>query len=358
MLVGMVAPIQKVPPAASGRWGGLLLALWVALPVLTGGLLLARDRTMFAETRYFIFLVPVLCLAWGRALGWLLERSRPAGLAGLVLVCGVMLAVLPADWSAQNRREAWREAAAFIESRAGPNDAVLLQPDYVAPALTRYLSARLPVYFPFTERVDSQAAVDAPLQGLRDYDTIWLVQSHHQELDPDGLVAGWLAARYPLVTEAYPAGIALHAFAQRYRSPALAGVPAGVSLLNEDFGDLRLLGCAAQPVSLKASDDLYHPPSGWVHVTTYWTATAPLGKDVDPQVRLEDKTGQVWGKQLDRTGNAMHIWPTSRWQPGEVVRADYDVNLNPITPPGEYRIVVSAPGSETEVSCNDVAVIR
>jgi len=67
--------------------------------------------------------------------------------------------------------------------------------------------------------------VDASLQGLRDYDTIWLVQSHHQELDPDGLVAAWFAARHPLLTEAYPAGIALHAFAQRYRSPALAGCP-------------------------------------------------------------------------------------------------------------------------------------
>jgi len=43
----------------------------------------------------------------------------------------VMLAALPADWSAHNRREAWREAATFIESHAGPNDAVLVQPDYV-----------------------------------------------------------------------------------------------------------------------------------------------------------------------------------------------------------------------------------
>jgi len=49
----------------------VLLALWLGLPVVMAGLLLVRDRTMFAETRYFILLAPALCLAWGRALAWL-----------------------------------------------------------------------------------------------------------------------------------------------------------------------------------------------------------------------------------------------------------------------------------------------
>jgi hypothetical protein len=270
-----------------------------------------------------------------------------------------MLAALPADWSAQNRREAWREAAALIESRAGPNDAVLVEPDYVAPALTRYLRASLPVYYPFTERLDDPAEVGAPLQGLREYDAVWLVQSHHEELDPGGLVADWFGARYPLITEAYPAGVAMHAFAQRYRSPDLVGMPADVPPLSEDFGNLRLLGCVVQPAALKARDDLYHPPSGWVHVTTYWTALTPLGEDLYPQVRLEDSTGQVWGERLERSGDAIHMWPTSRWQPGELLRADYDVNLNPITPAGEYTVVVSVPGSEIRARCDgDVTVTK
>jgi hypothetical protein len=270
----------------------------------------------------------------------------------------MMLAALPGDWSAQNRREAWREAAAFIESRAGSNDAVLVQPDYVVPALTRYLPASMPIYFPFADRLADPAEVDAPLQGLRDYDAIWLVQSHHQALDPDGLVVGWFGARYPLITEVFPAGIAVHAFAQRYRSPGPAEVPAGVPLVNEDFGNLRLLGCMTQPVSLKARDDLYHPPSGWVHVTTYWTVIAPLGEDVYPQVRLEDPAGQVWGVHLERAGDAIHVWPTSRWQPGDIIRADYDVNLNPTTPAGKHRVVISAPDSKTRALCGDVTVTQ
>jgi mannosyltransferase len=346
-LLGLAAPLGK----ESG--GGLLLALWLALPAVAGGLLLARDRTVFAETRYFIFLVPALCLAWGRGLVWLWERWRPAGLVGLVLAFGVTLAALPADWSAQSRREAWREAAALIESQAGPDDAVLVQPDYVHPALTRYLPASRPIYYPFTQRLEDQGQVDAPLQGLRDYDAVWLVQSHHQELDPEGLVVGWFAARYPLITEAYPAGIALHAYAQHYRS---ADLPAGVPSMSQDFGKLRLLGCVVQPGVLRARDDLYHPPSGWVHVTTYWTATAPVGQEVYPQVRLRDSAGQVWGERLERPGDAIHIWPTSRWAPNEVVRVDYDVNMNPITPPGEYRVEINVSDVGIPASCGGVSV--
>ncbi len=196
--------------------GGLFLALWLVLPLLIGGLLLARDRTVFAETRYFIFLVPALCLAWGRALAWLWSRQRAAGLILSALVFGVTLAALPADWSPQNRREAWREAAAFVQSHAGPNDAILIQADYVHPAFERYFDGPQPIFYPFTDRLSDPTKVEGPLEGLAGYDTVWLVQSHHQELDPGNLVAGWFGARYPLVTEVFPAGIAVRAFAQHY----------------------------------------------------------------------------------------------------------------------------------------------
>jgi hypothetical protein len=149
----------------------------------------------------------------------------------------------------------------------------------------------------------------------------------------------------------------VHAFAQRYRSPALVGVPADVPPVSEDFGKLRLLGCTVQPASLKARDDLYHPPSGWVHVTSYWTAMAPLDEDVYPELRLEDSAGQVWGERLERSEDAIHLWPTSRWKPGEVLRADYDVNLNPITPAGEYTVVVSVLGSETRAVCGGAITV-
>jgi hypothetical protein len=336
------------------HYGGLFLALWLALPLLLGGLLLARDRTVFAETRYFIFLAPALCLAWGRALAWLWSRQRAAGLVLSALVFGVTLAALPMNWSPQNRREAWREAAAFVQSHAGPHDAILIQADYVRPAFERYFAGSQPIFTPFTDRLTDPAQVAGPLAGLAGFDTVWLVQSHQQELDPGNLVAGWFGARYPLVTEVFPAGIGVQAFAQRYRQPAPAPTDRGSPLA---AGQLRLLRCAYEPGALSAREALFHPPSNWVHVTTDWLIDdRPLPGDLYPRARLIDARGQVWGESLDRPNDTLHLWPTSRWLPGEVMRVDTDVNLNPATPPGVYRLVIDLPQTKEQVACGDVKV--
>ena len=107
---------------------------------------------------------------------------------------------------------------------------------------------------------------------------------------------------------------------------------------------------------LAAADNLYHPPSNWVHVTTYWTTDETPSTDVFPQVRLVDQAGQVWGDKLERSNDAIHMWPTSRWIPGEVVRVDSDVNLNPITPPGRYQLVVGLSEGSESVVCGEVEI--
>jgi hypothetical protein len=66
---------------------------------------------------------------------------------------------------------------------------------------------------------------------------------------------------------------------------------------------------------------------------------------------------------LDRPNDALHVWPTSRWLPGEVVRVDYDVNLNPVTPAGTYRLVIDLPQTSEQalpeqVVCGEVEVVR
>jgi 4-amino-4-deoxy-L-arabinose transferase-like glycosyltransferase len=338
-------------PVSGGGWH---LAIWLLIPLALGGLLLARDRTIFAETRYFIFLVPALCLAWGRALAAAWTWRWPAGLAGLAVVIAVTALALPANWAPENRREAWREAAAYVAAHAGPNDAVLVHADYVHVAFDRYFDGPQPVFFPFTEAITDPDQVDATLQGLVNagFHAVWLVQSHHQELDSANLIASWLAARYPLITEQYPAGIALRGYATRYRQP---DVPAHAPRMDPAaFGPLLLLSCAHAPGPLSARDDLFHPPSGWVRVTTYWTAAEPMAEDIFPAVQMVDDQGQVWGDKLERSTDAIHLWPTSRWTPREAVRVDYDVNLNPITPPGAYRIVVYTP--DAQVVCGEVVI--
>jgi hypothetical protein len=56
---------------------------------------------------------------------------------------------------------------------------------------------------------------------------------------------------------------------------------------------------------------------------------------------MTDDAHQVWGGSLERATGAMRFYPSSAWEPGEIVRDDYDVNLNPMTPVGEYSLEVS-----------------
>jgi hypothetical protein len=335
--------------------GSAWLALWLGVVILCGGILLSRESRMFAETRYQIALAPALCLLWGRALAGLWRWRRAAGWIGVAALVGVMLLALPWDWRPENRREDWRDAAAFIDQHSGKNDAVVVQPDYVHPALDRYLRGGEPMFFPFTDVIRDPARVDPPLAGLAGYDAVWLVQSHYEKLDPQNLVAGWFGARFPEITEIYPTGIVIHEYLQHYRMPA---VPAGVPRVDVTLGSLHLLGCAYTPEVLPAHEEVLHPPSNWVHVAAYWTAAGQVTGSSLPAARVVDASGQVWGDRLDRPGDAYHVWPPSRWLSGEVVRADTDVNLNPVTPPGSYRVVIEVPGVSGSATCGSVQITR
>ncbi|HEX9116333.1 MAG TPA: hypothetical protein VGA61_09715, partial [Anaerolineae bacterium] len=338
------------------RWAGAFLVLWLGAIILAGGYLLSRDSRTFAETRYQILLVPALCLAWGRALDRLWAWRRPAGALGLVLMVGIMVAALPFDWSPANRREDWRVAAAYVSAHAGPNDAILIQADYVHIAFQRYFHGPQDVFYPFTDRLTDPAQVDGPLAGMHDFATVWVVQSHHEALDPGNLVLNWFGARYPQVTEVFPTGVAIHAYRQQYRTAALPADLAGAAA-PAALGPIRLLACRYQPATLPARDAVLHPPSNWIHVTTYWSlAGGTGGKDLVPRIRLTDGQGQVWGEEMDRPGGAFHVWPTAAWLPGEIVAADGDVNLNPVTPPGPYRLEIEAPGQAGKAVCGQATI--
>ena len=228
----------KFPMPAGSVW----LALWLGVVILCGGILLGRESRMFAETRYQIALAPALCLLWGRALAGLWRWRRAAGWIGAAALVGVMLLALPWDWRPENRREDWRDAAAFIDQGSGKNDAVVVQPDYIHPALDRYLSAAASeMFFPFTDVIRDPAKVDPPLAGLVGYNAVWLVQSHYEKLDPQNLVAGWFSHALPRDHRDLPDRIVIHEYLQHYR---MAALPAGVPRVDATLGGLRLLSCA------------------------------------------------------------------------------------------------------------------
>jgi 4-amino-4-deoxy-L-arabinose transferase-like glycosyltransferase len=350
-----------VSMSTARRRGELALALVV--PWLLGNLLLTRDQTTFAEPRYWLFLAPFLCLAWGVAIAWLWRRRTRVGTAAGGIVIAALLSAnlvaLPWNWRPEARREDWRAAAQYIATHAGPRDAILIHVDYVRLAFMRYYRGSLPVYFPFGGRLTDPALVERPLAGMAQFETIWLVESHLEGIDDDRLVERWLGERYPLVTEQFPAGIALRAYAVQTQVDAL---PAEAHpLASEMAPGLELAGCHMWEERLGAQDDTYHPPSGWAHVTLYWRWTADLAAQMKPRLHLVDTIGQVWGAGLERERSLWAILPLPQWPRDRLLRDDHDVNLNPATPSGDYRLLIAVVGDDgqplgPEVICGAVQV--
>lgn len=338
LLAGAIAPARR-------PLGRPFLWLSIGVPVLVGGLLLGINRAVFAEPRYFLFVLPFVCLAWGAGLAWVMERHRLAGQIALALCGMAALLALPYNWTAENRREEWRAAVAYVDAHAGPNDAVLLHPGFVHVAFRYYDARGLPLFYPFEGDITSFEQIDAPLQGLAGlYDVIWLVTSHDEQPDPQHFVQRWFESRYPQVTEQFPPGVAVRGYATRYRLPAL---PAGVTPANVTFAErIRLAGYQIDQTTLPAQDNLYHPPSSWIHVTLYWGAVAPPTEDFRAELKLTDEWGQVWGDRLEWRGDVFHLYPPAQWQIGELVRHDIDVNLNPATPAGNYRLELHLVGTD------------
>lgn len=330
------------PPACRPPDGRALLAASILGPLLVGNAFLAMDGTVFAEARYFLMLVPFLWLAVAAGVAHLQRRARLLGALLGVAWVAVLLAALPAMWRPENRREDWRAAAAYLEGHAAPEDVILVHPGFLQPTLTYYYAGPAPMAAPFGA-LTSPEEVEGPLQGILTSPVVWLVQSHLEGPDPTHLVEGWLAARFPLVTEQYPAGVVVKGYAIRYR---LGRLPEDARPVAHAWDGLHLAGYQVDASHLRATDDRYHPPSNWLHLTTYWTRSGTLAEGLRCEARLVDTLGQVWGLSLPRERETWNLFPPARWPPGEVIRLDQDVNLNPATPPGRYRVVVRVLDSE------------
>jgi mannosyltransferase len=352
-IVGLLIPYRRTPQASvpSPR---ILVATLLLTPVAIATGLLIRNQVAFFGQRYFIVIVPWLLVAVAAGAVNLATRLRvvplpvnflshvtPHLLPALcyLLPIGFTLLPLPGQWSSSARKEAWRETAAYLATHARPEDAILIHPDWTRYPLQYYFQGPGQTYAIFGS-VKDDTDLDGPLTSISQaHPTVWLVESHTELADPEHQVNAWLAAHFPRVTELYPPGLtAVRAYASGYLSdhlPELA-TPARLSFQ----GGLKLAGFVVPEKKIAAADELFHPPSGWVHVTLYWTVETPPGQDYTPFVHLVDDLGQVWGASLERPNDVFDFYPATRWEPGQVIRSDFDVNLNPVTPPGQYILAV------------------
>jgi mannosyltransferase len=342
-LAGLVLPRARGRPGGRRRWDmetfrpNAFLILTLLVPLLSAYVLSFRQQIF--TVYYLIIIVAPFLLALASGVDRIVSWQGAAGIGALLVVVILLSYGLGHNWSLEYRKEEWRSAAQYVTEHSHPGDAILCHVDYTRIPFGYYYRGDLPVFAPFGGPLGDEADVGCALEGLTEYETVWLVQSHLESTDPNRSVERWLADNFPLATEQYPPGIEVKGFVANYKSRRL---PSAAHEVNATFeGTVRLLGYELENGPYRATDDTFHPPSGWIHVTLYWEAIQSCPKDYEAVVRLVDDAHQVWGGSLERPNNAMHFYPSHLWEEGEVVRDDYDVNLNPRTPEGEYVLEVS-----------------
>ncbi len=354
------------------------LLIWIGAPLLVANVLLSRSGSVFREDRYLIFMAPFVLWAIARGVIVLGERWRAVGWAVGLVVTLMIAASLPRLWTPDAYRENWRAAADYIVDyqHAGADlpAAIVTHVDYTRRPLQWYLEkderaeSDLPVFHPFGSPIapgDADAVVGPPIQGIMDNGaaTLWLTQSHLEGVDDERVVQNWLSRQYPLVTEQFPTGINLTGYALQSRFDELPELSSDAHFTDAEIvPGLTLVACELITPVTSAGDQAMHPPSGWVHVRLWWRADAPLDDDYIATAQMVGEEG-VWGDRLYRGNEALRRWPTSTWQPGEIVRDEIDINLNPVTPDGEYPVLIGVMDGAGEpvgarVECGRVKVTR
>jgi len=349
----------------------VLLWLWIGGPLLIGNLLLAANAAIFREDRYFLFLAPFVLWAAARGVGAIGRRWSSAGIYSGVVAVALLAAALPVLWTPFMFRENWRATADYINAyrqrSPGLVTAAVIHPYFVLPALEWYMrqesaAEELPIFGNFGAALTREQAdsIIAPhmekIAADLGADTVWLVQRHLAGVDDQRLVQAWMDANYPLITEQYPTGIHLLGYAVRHRYQALPELSDTTIFPNAQlFPGIELAACENMTPVVAARDVIYHPPSGWVHLRLWLRATEAVGEGPTIFALIQSDDGNIWGRSLERAGDVLAVYPPALWQPGEFVRVELDVNLNPVARPGSYNVKVEAAG-EIGVPCGKVQI--
>ncbi len=343
-----------------------LLWLWIGGPLLIGNLLLAANAAIFREDRYFLFLAPFVLWAAARGVGAIGRLWTSAGIYSGVVAVALLAAALPVLWTPFMFRENWRAAAEYInayrEHSPGSVAAAVIHPYFVLPALEWYLrrestADELPIFGNFGDTLtpEKSDSIIAPhLQEIVEdlgADTVWLVQRHLTGVDDQRLVQAWMDANFPLITEQYPTGIHLRGYAVRHRYQELPELSDTAILPNAQvFPGIELAACEIVTPVVAARDVIYHPPSGWVHLRLWLRAIEAVVEEPTIYALIQSDDGNIWGRSLERAGDVLAVYPPAAWQPGELVRVELDVNLNPLARRDSYNVKVEAAG-EIGVPC-------
>lgn len=343
-----VTPWLLLPPALFLAWGLLalfrprrrdawILPLQALLPVLIFYLISYRAPVYSAKYLSAIAPAVLILVAWGAER--LARLWRPLGIGaavlGLLMVNGLARDLTHPAF----QRGDWRFIARYVETHEGPRDIVVISAFYCSHAFQRYYRGHSAI-FPYEANPYEPEFI---YQGLSEqYDRMWLILHHDQAMAPGNRLMEAADAMFPRITEQYPnAGqITMIGYQLRLTVPTL---PEKARPLDVCFQNgICLAGYQVDATALPATENLSHPPSNWLHVTFYWRRTDAFdGISFRPLVRLIDGSFNVWGGNMDRNPDLLDRYPPANWPTDHLVEDHYDLNLNPVTPPGNYRLEVS-----------------
>lgn len=266
----------------------------------------------------------------------LLAMSLPRSAWVVTLLIAAEVWGYAALWRPEAQHENWRAAGAYLTTHVGPHDIAVVHLYYYQEPLRFYYPGL--IVAPLGSRLATYDEVATGLAPYLDREVLWLAQSGTGYTDPDRLLETWLSQRYPLVTEQFPNRIVIKGFL--LHPTGFPPLPGTLPLEVNFDGGARVAGVWLDVQTLPARDIWLHPPSNWIHVTLYATPANYV-------LSVEDELGNVWGGSLQRSG------PKVQAEPDQIVRLDYDINLNPETPPGVYKVVLRVAGPQGYVARAD-----
>lgn len=329
------------------------LALILAASLLFTPLYHVRYLSLYAAAFPILLAAGLLHLARSARGRWL------SLLIGLLLLAGSTLSLRNyyGDRFAYEAADDLRGAVRLIYDRIGPGEALLIDAGYLYPAFLYDWPGEI-AWLGRLSDLDQAPAPDAglivALAGHVDGDpgigwgdpasdfyaisraetaarltdlfarhhTLWLLRGYDTVNDPQGFIRDWLADHGQLLhDQVFPGQSFIRVQAWRTTQTPRRALPAQVQPLVQEFsGGIRLLGYLRDPAA---------PP---LRLTLFWQRRGAIDRNWKVFVQLLSAQQEVIAQ--DDASPLRGLYPTSRWQPGEIVESTFILRLPAPPPPG------------------------
>lgn len=292
------------------RWralrGGLLLAIWLVVPLVLS--LLMNTRFSWFIERNMIFTLAGVYVLLGAGLAWFSQQRVGRALAPLVMLSFAALGILSYDTFWPFITPDWRDIAHAVAEDSRPDDPIVL--DGEPYSMTYYLERESQRPVKLSALKNWLTVPDVP-------DRLWLVDANWQVPE---------AARKALppdmvLTRQYVLGVLVAEFYQRAPQTALTIFGGEVTL-----GFLPVEGLQARPGNALAID-------------LWWRSASPPRADYSVGVYLVDGAGQVVAQQdggFDEGRVSALALPADHWIPDARV-----LTLPDALSPGSYTLTAA-----------------